>query len=271
MFWLRISAVLLVSVGLIACGSDDSTPSTSIISPVALNDTGVTRCADQLNQDLPCPVVTHGSQDAENGRDLTANDNSDGNAGFDFTKLDTNGQVLGASAISWNCVLDDVTGLVWEVKTAVVEPRTDEDNDAFNLRANTNTFTWYGASRPMASGDRGVENGGTCYGVDSCDTAGYVNAINAIALCGFTDWRLPTRAELRSIVDFSQNEPGPMLDEDYFPNAMNPDQINGLHTDWYWTSQTAAGYARYGWAVNFNYGGDNQMNKHSAQHVRLVR
>ena len=267
----RFPFVAVACLGLAACGGNDTTSSSaSIISPVALNDTGVTRCADQLDQDLNCPVATHLSQDAENGRDVTLNDSSDGNAGFSFSKLDSNGQIQGASATSWDCVLDNVTGLIWEVKTPVVEPRATVAG-AFNLRANTNNYTWYDASRPSASGDRGVENGGVCYGADSCDTAGYVAAINNAALCGFNDWRLPTREELHSIVDYSQDEPGPMLDTDYFPEASNSDAVHGLHTDWYWTSQTAAGYAAYAWAVNFNYGGDSQTNKTSVQSIRLVR
>ncbi len=268
MFCFRNTALLLISVGLVACGSDDPTPaSSSIIPPVVMSDTGVTTCADQLNQDLPCPVATHVGQDGDKGRDFTVNDNSDGSAGFDFTKLDSNGQVLGASAPSWDCVLDDVTGLIWEVKTKAIEATTDNEM----LRLNTNTFTWYNSSRSTASGDVGVANGGSCVVASSCDTEAYVTAVNTAKLCGFTDWRLPSRAELLSIVDFSQNEPGPMLDADYFPNVLNPDQINGLHTDWYWSSQTAAGYARYGWTVNFNFGGTAQTNKNSVQHVRLVR
>ncbi len=47
-------------------------------------------------------------------------------AGFDFTKLGVNGTALsiqnatwatGSTGTKWSCVLDNTTGLVWEIKT----------------------------------------------------------------------------------------------------------------------------------------------------------
>jgi len=88
-------------------------------TPVAtgkLNDTGITQCADVSTNGLSCPVTNYPNQDAQHGRDVTANDDSDGHAGFSFTKLDTNGNELLANATDWSCVKDNVTGLIWEVK-----------------------------------------------------------------------------------------------------------------------------------------------------------
>ncbi len=264
----RLVSIFFVSLGLVACGDDDATnTSSATIAPVILNDTGLaslTGCADQINEGLACvdTAATHPRQDADLGRDADAalNDNSDGALGFSFTKMDAAGVQLAASAPSWDCVLDNVTGLVWEVKTAVP-----------GLRANTNTYTWFDSNRAYASGDRGVENGGICSGIASCDTEAYVAAINRAALCGLTDWRLPSRAELQSIVDYSQDEPGPMLDSNYFPNVHNTNSVHGLHRDWYWSSQTTADYAKYAWAIGFNTGGDSQISKQSTQLIRLVR
>ena len=59
-----------------------------------------------------------------------------GEAGFDFTKLDANGNALPASATSWDCVRDNVTGLIWEVKTTS------------GLRSWSNTYTWYDPNSP---------------------------------------------------------------------------------------------------------------------------
>ena len=53
-----------------------------------LNDTGITACGDASNNNLDCPVNDYHGQDAEYGRDATHNDDSDGHAGFSFTKLD---------------------------------------------------------------------------------------------------------------------------------------------------------------------------------------
>ena len=247
----RSASVVFLSLALAACGSDDKNSNSATISPVALNDTGVTLCADQLDEGQDCATTssTHPQQDADLGRDVTSNAASDGTAGFSFTKIGS------------NCVQDEITKLVWELKTA----------DTTDLRANTNTYSWYDSSRSNASDDTGLENGGTCSELASCDTEAYVAAINQSALCGFIDWRLPSRAELQSIVDYSQDEPGPMVDGNFFSNAHNTDNVHGLHRDWYWTSQTAAGYAKYAWAMSFNTGGDTQMAKHTPQLIRLVR
>ena len=47
---------------------------------------------------LTCPVDGYPWQDAQDGRDKTHDDDSDGHAGFSFTKLDANGNALAASA-----------------------------------------------------------------------------------------------------------------------------------------------------------------------------
>jgi hypothetical protein len=271
-----VIVLVIVCAALAACKNNDKNKSTTTqatVNAIVLNDTGMTLCADQVDTNLACPVATHPGQDAQNGRDVTNFDNTDGKAGFSFTKLDSSGNALAASATSWDCVLDNVTGLVWEVKTPVIEPREDPNlvPPALNLRADTNTYTWYDASRSSGGGDRGVQDGGECYGAATCDTEGYVSAINSVALCGFTDWRLPSRAELHSIVDYSQSDPGPMLDITYFPNSWNTDASHGAHSDWYWTLQTAAGYSKYAWAVSFNYGSDDQVNKSGDISIRLVR
>jgi len=244
------SAVFL-SLALVACGGDETSSNSTVIAPVALNDTGVTLCADQLEDGQVCATTaaTHPRQDADLGRDVTDNITSDGAAGFNFSITDS------------GCVIDNVTGLVWEVKSA----------DASSLRAHNNTYSWYDSSRVYAADDIGLANGGTCSVLASCDTEAYIAAINQTVMCGYSDWRLPSRAELQSIVDYSQDEPGPMIDSNYFPNTHNTDAVYGLHRDWYWSSQTAAGYAKYAWAVSFNTGGDTQMAKHTPQLIRLVR
>ncbi len=81
---------------------------------------------------MACPVATYPGQDAEYGRDATHNDNSDGHAGFSFTKLDANGNTLPTTALSWSCVKDNVTGLIWEVKT-----------DDSGLQDMGNIYSWY--------------------------------------------------------------------------------------------------------------------------------
>ncbi|MBB1073112.1 DUF1566 domain-containing protein [Rhodoferax sp. 4810] len=84
-----------------------------------LNDTGITTCSDEDSNGLPCPVDGFPGQDAEYGRDAAAAAGTlvkigGGDAGFDFTKLDANGNELPASATDHTCVRDNVTGLMWQ-------------------------------------------------------------------------------------------------------------------------------------------------------------
>lgn len=263
--------VLGLCLSLAGClEEEENARGSQTVTPVALNDTGITRCADAESDVLNCPVVSHPAQDAEYGQDLDNSDDTNGRAGFSFTKLSDTGEPLPASESNWDCVQDNVTGLIWEIKAdpALAAPSGDVLNP---LQISTNTYTWYDPSRPLAGADRGVENGGNCLVIDSCDTQEYVAEINRIALCGFQDWRLPSRAELRSIVDYGVDQPGPTIDHVYFPSADNTDNIHGTHTDWYWSFQTSARFNQYAWAVGFNTGGDSQLNKHSSQAIRLVR
>jgi hypothetical protein len=157
--------------------------------PVAgqrLNDTGIDWCAYWTRNFLPCPVDGYPEQDAQSGRDAT-NDDSDGHAGFSFTKLDGNGNPLSADATLWSCVRDDVTGLTWEIKT-----------DDGGLRDEDWTYTWYNSDPVTNGGDAGTHDGGTCGGGVDRDTDAVVQAVNQLGLCGSRDWRLPRRSELMS-------------------------------------------------------------------------
>ena len=138
-----------------------------------LNDTGITTCSDATQNGLPCPVAGFPGQDAEYGTNT-----------FNFTKLDASGNALPASATNHTCVLDNVTGLVWEVKTA----------DG-GLRDQKWSYTWYDSSAP--GGNPGTASGGTCHDTGRCDTEKFTQDVNAAGLCGFHDGVCPTRKNWR--------------------------------------------------------------------------
>ncbi|MCX7086850.1 MAG: DUF1566 domain-containing protein, partial [Methylococcales bacterium] len=163
-----------------------------------LNDTGITTCSDETTNGLACPQATHPGQDAEFGRDVTHNDNSDGHAGFSFTKISSSGAFLAASATQWNCVKDNVTGLMWEVKT--------DDN---GLHDKDWSYTWYEPDNSKNGGNAGTQTGVTaaCGNTGSCNTAAYVQAVNAEGWCGANDWRMPTRDELSGIAALDRVNP----------------------------------------------------------------
>lgn len=171
-----------------------------------LNDTGITLCSDADTTGLTCPVAGFPGQDAEYGRDVSQNITQDGHAGFSFTKLDANGNPLSPSVPLWACVRDNVTDLTWEVKT-----------DDGGLRDKDNTYTWYNPDPNTNGGDPGTQNGGSCTGEIDCDTEAYVQAVNLLGLCGASDWRVPSRVELKSLVNLGRYNPA--IDTDYFPNT----------------------------------------------------
>jgi len=85
---------------------------------ISLNDTGIVWAGDYPDGNNFIYFSNIGaSQDCHPGRDASVNIDSDGHAGFSFRKIDENGTVLPNSTASWSCVLDNVTGLMWEVQT----------------------------------------------------------------------------------------------------------------------------------------------------------
>jgi len=174
---------------------------------------------------------------------------------FEFTKLDGQGQPLANqdaiyTITPWDCVRDEVTGLVWEVKTV----------DG-GLRDQNHRYTWYNPDPEENGGAPGARDGGDCGGGIRCDTRAYVAAVNRNGLCGANDWRLPTRAELRTIVDYQADFPA--IDTNYFANTIARS---------FWTSEANDTYPNYAWHTDFKFGlASYYYYKSGPKAVRLVR
>jgi fibronectin type 3 domain-containing protein len=172
-----------------------------------------------------------------------------------YVTIDANGQALPDQSKPyplqpWNCVQAEQTGLMWEVKSAEK-----------GLRYSKNTYTWYYPDNNINGGKPGVANGGKCSD-SACDIYAYVQAVNDSKLCGFDDWRLPTREELLTLVDTKATYPKPTIDIDAFPNAAN---------SYYWTITVNEFDTGMAWFVYFGSGYDYYEYKSFASHVRLVR
>ena len=158
------------------------------------------------------------------------------------------------------CVQDNNTGLVWEGKTAAVTfPDAPVVGGVPNLtdasylaalaaarttartnRAGNATYTNFdstsSAQKPDGSNPTQTE-------IDAItNSIGYRNSVNTgSGLCGFTDWRLPTKDELHGILDASQPSPPP-INPTWFPNT----RIGAYLTS------TPHTFAFQSWGVFFN-------------------
>ena len=245
------------------------------VAAAGLNDTGVTKCADATQNNLTCSQVGFPSQDAETGRDAQAGlqKAGGGSAGFDFTKVCNSGEPagqgncpanpsLGTGPNDWACTRDNVTGLIWEVKT---------DNATPDLRDQDWTYTWCNNNAATNGGsagmcDTGSNGSNNCFNSARCDTEKYVQDVNTAGLCGYTTgWRMPTLEELRGLVNYSIYGGGvsPTIDISYFPNT---------RPSIYWSASPYAPNAGYAWGVGFGNGyGDAYDEGYGSLAVRLVR
>lgn len=233
-----------------------------------LPDSGITasQCYAAGSDDLvsctsPEALALNPAQDGMTGRDVASPDATDGKLGFSYTKIAADGASLPASASTWACVKDNITGLMWEVKTADGGLR-DVNNEYTNFDSTTEAQYYDGPAWVPPTQAQ----------IDAAtNTVGYVAAVNAAGLCGKKDWRLPTVDELQGLVDYGVDvrTSKPMIDETYFPNTASYA---------YWTSSPVVGdsnyawHSGYAWHVSFSdgyviYG----YLRNLPVHVRLVR
>ncbi len=204
-------------------------------------------------------------QDAIYGRDAQAAAGTltkvgGGVAGFDFTKIDNNGNPLaegaklGAGTTDWACTRDNVTGLIWEVKTTS------------GLRNMDFRYSSYDSNPVTNGGAVGYASSGLCAVREECDTEKFTAAVNLVGLCGARDWRMPTVKELEGIADLGLNQVrvsyDPSIGPDYFPNTRRGS---------YWSGSPSAVAFESAWAVDFSYGSAFVYGRSSSVSVRLVR
>ena len=197
-------------------------------------DTGISQCFGNDSFINPCPL----EDEAFYGQDATYEINTPS-----YVKLGFQGVALPYSATpedGWIMTKDNITGLIWELKT-----NTTGINNKYN------TYTWCETEPSGAVGTCG----------DGTDTEDFITELNAEGYGGFSDWRLPTRQELQTIINYSAVLPA--IDTNYFPNTMFGE---------YWSStrcpESSTEFAR---AVYFHEGGDGQYGTSAEIYVRAVR
>ena len=154
----------------------------------------------------------------------------------DLTKISATGEDLPSSATEWACVRDNVTGLVWEVKTA---PGT-------GLHAVDNYYRWGGI---------GAEQVGTEFYDDW-----NVLVNGSQGLCGFNDWHVPSKDVLISASQTGTRASSLMAQ--YFPYYWSS----------FWSSSAYEADSDYAWYVPFSNGDFyNGSLRGGSRPVRLVR
>jgi len=228
-----------------------------------LNDTGITFSGNpDEGNNSNCVGELVEQQDCSMGRDNTEGDSSNGVAGFSFTKLDSLGRAIPATSTLWSCVRDNTTGLTWEVTSRVSATAAEV------ARKPDDTFTWYDTDPNTNGGANGYDNAGenTCADYDAansgryCNTKNFADRTNTTGLCGIADWRLPTVAELRTLVNLGTTNPA--LDTVFFPY---------VRKGAYWTGSPLASDSDNAWYVDFysgfSYAGDSRSKDHYARLV----
>ena len=159
--WTKILFILLVVFFALFCNLQAAEP---------LPDTGQTKFYNNsVEISKPALGEAFDGQDAHYTRERS------------YTKLGANGVDLPISATTWYQVRDNVTGLIWEVKTFLDGTIHDRDNK----------YDWNNAQNVFIA----TLNAGSGY-------------------CSHTDWRLPTIKELSFIVDSGSSRP--CIDIEYF-------------------------------------------------------
>lgn len=86
------------------------------------------------------------------------------------------------------------------------------------------------------------------------DAFKFVESLNQQKYAGYSDWRLPSREELETLVNvvFKEKEKGNTL---YNLNRiLNESGFKNVEDSWYWSSTTVASNSSHAWNVNFGNG-----------------
>ncbi len=118
--------------------------------------------------------------------------------------------------VTEDIVHDNRTGLDWEVKSC------DSSSDRFFQKQ----WTWEEFNKQ------------------------YIDMLNEEKFAGFTDWRVPSKDELRSLIDYRSINP-----------AYNADIFKNLLADDYWCGVSYGLRADCGWVINLNLGSATAKNK----------
>jgi hypothetical protein len=202
---------------------------------------------------VACRTSSVQGQDGQLGRDAdaAANRSDDGTLGFSFTKVCNSGELaghgqcpadpaLGPGADEWACTRDNLTGIVWEVKTTS------------GPRSMWHRYTNYSAAYNPLGQYR-----------TATDATGFVDQVNRDGLCGANDWGLGHAGRLQTAVHYGIAGSAARVDKRFLPNTL---------AETYWDASKNPSRSDTAWTIDFSSGGiDNNSDRGLARPVRLVR
>ncbi len=230
-----------------------------------LRDTGHEYCYDNQSQ-INCDSANEEgfpNQDAQTGKDVVSYIQQS------FSKINSEGQLLSDDANEWSCVKDDLTGLIWEIKSL-------DPNDPRYVNSDINFYD----SNSETNGDPNNELSFYCNNGNefpSCNTTEkYVDYVNNLQLCGYSDWRMPSALELFNLIDFSDKHSTPNLvraNVDYFNDLIYDSSPNyySRDVDASFTTQPDGIRTYLIKSVDFNDGRTYRLSRTQSWRVRLVR
>lgn len=182
---------------------------------------GLYACDQQSQSEPANPELAGGVQDASVEPTAVA---AQAEQAVRFIKVAKDGRPLAADAVSFACVEDLASGLIWEVKQAGLP--------ADNAESPAATFRWGGeGSAPIGSDIR------------YDDWNALITPLREQKRCGKSNWRVPNIDELKGLVD--NTAAGVKIDVAFFPQAQA-----GV----YWAADAYEHYPEHAQNVDFTSG-----------------
>ncbi len=176
------------------------------------------------------PSLATGSINSGAPAQVAATGETGGAAGSDSGVAWPSPRFVAGGAIESSCIIDQLTGLMWP-KNGIIG------------------FVSVGGGAPIAQPNY-LNNNQTLNILTWSNALSAINNMNtaSIKLCGYSDWRLPNKIELRSLINYASADPSIWLNSQGFSGVQGyrPGYVLG-----YWSSSPHSGSNIPAWLVSF--------------------